>query len=104
MRDEFWNDWTCWRLKGAVLAADCPYPVESKFLLECVADSHLRQRTDGSPYPLLDVASVLVAAGKDPTAQYDRLPDEVPLHNPVADARQSARLLMEALRILCPAT
>jgi hypothetical protein len=38
----------------------------------------------------------MVAAGMDPMATYDRLPTE-PQHDPLGDARQSARLLMQAL-------
>ena len=40
----------------------------------------------------------MLCAGMDPMATYDRLPAELPRHDPLADARQSARLLVEALR------
>jgi hypothetical protein len=39
----------------------------------------------------------MLSAGMNPLATYDRTPSELPRHNPLADARQSARLLSEAL-------
>lgn len=96
MRDSFWSAWRAWHAKGAVLAADCPWPVEANFLSACVADRPGRRWWEG-PYPLVDVASVMLAAGMDPKAEYERLPDELPRHDPLADARQSARLLTAAV-------
>jgi hypothetical protein len=49
------------------------------------------------PYPLHEIASFMTAAGMDPMATYARLPDELPKHHPLADARQSARLLWLAV-------
>jgi hypothetical protein len=49
----------------------------------------------------MDIACQLypiLALGRDPLATNERLPDELPAHNPLCDARQSARLLIEALR------
>lgn len=97
LRDSFWAFWKAWERNGAVLAADCPWPVETNFLSECVADRP-DDRSLGGPYPLIDIASVLLAAWMDPKAEYDRLPDELPRHDPLADARQSARLLATALK------
>ena len=77
------------------MAADCCWPVEANFLAQCIADN--KQRTGDGPYPLLDVSSFLVATGSDPLKQYPRLPNELPAHNPLADARQSARLLRTCL-------
>jgi hypothetical protein len=99
VRDLFWWAWERWKANGAILAADCPWPVEARFLLACVADDPIAREWQG-PYPLIDVASVRLAAGFDPLATVDRLPDELPAHNPLADARQSARLLIEALSLL----
>jgi len=95
LRDTFWTEWIHWRAQGAVMVADCPWPVEARFLQACVDDEPARQAE--APYPLIDVASVLLAAGMDPIASYDRLPAELPKHDPVADATQSARLLLAAL-------
>jgi hypothetical protein len=96
VRALFWDWWLHWRKKGAVLAADCAWPVEARFLAACVDDDPAARQWEG-PYPLVDVGSVLLAAGLDPLGKYDRLPDELPEHDPLADARQSARLLCQAL-------
>lgn len=96
VRHEFWNAWMHWRAQGATLAADCPWPVEARFLAACV-DEAREARAALGPYPLIDVASVRLATGLDPLATEGRLPTEFPAHHPLADARQSARLLLEAL-------
>lgn len=98
VRDLFWNRWMSWRGNGAILAADCPWPVESRFLRQCVLDDFPDREWLG-PYPLIDIASVRFAAGLDPLGTTSRLEDELPVHHPLADARQSARLLLEALKI-----
>ena len=99
LRDRFWVSWKHWRAQGAMLAADCPWPVEANFLSACVADQAVQREWEG-PYPLIDVASVRLAARLDPLGTENRLPDELPAHCPEADAAQSARLLWEALRAL----
>jgi hypothetical protein len=39
----------------------------------------------------------MLLSGRDPLATYERLPNELPAHDPMADARQSARLWLECL-------
>jgi hypothetical protein len=99
VRDEFWKAYQRWKAQGAVLAADVPWPVEARFLTDCVRDQ-LGIRAWNGPYPLIDIASVRFAAGLDPIGTEERLPREEPAHDPLADARQSARLLVEALHTL----
>lgn len=96
VRRAFWSSWNEWKAKGATLAADVPWPVEARFLARCVDDNHESRERDG-PYPLIDVASVRLAVGLDPLETGPRLDNEKPQHDPLADARQSARLLIEAL-------
>lgn len=88
--------WLRWKEKKAWLAADCAWPVEANFLEEWVCNA-LPQREWQGPYPLIDIGSVLFAKGIDPLATHDRLPSELPAHDPLADARQSARLFIECL-------
>jgi hypothetical protein len=38
-----------------------------------------------------------MAVGMDPLGTNERLPNELPIHDPLADACQSARLLIQAL-------
>lgn len=92
VREKFAVEWRAWRAKGAVLCADCPYPVEAAFLLTC-------DLQEEGPYPLIDVGSVRLAVGLDPLGTEERHLNELPHHNPLCDARQSARLLFEALNI-----
>lgn len=102
VRDQFWNAYNdyFYGIPGmrTLLAADVPWPVESRFLHAVFADNPSRR--ERAPYPLIDIASVRLAAGLDPLATERRFPEELPAHNALADARQSARLLLEALRLI----
>jgi hypothetical protein len=96
VRKLFWDKWEYWKAQGARLAADVPWPVEVNFLSACIADDPITRNWQG-PYPLLDIASIRIGIGLDPLGTEERLPDELPIHHPLADARQSARLMREAL-------
>jgi hypothetical protein len=96
VRECFWDHWMFWKQHGAILVADCLWPVEARFLGACVDDDPANRNWQG-PYPFHELASIRLAAGLDPLGTEDRLPDEQPAHNALADARQSARLLIEAL-------
>jgi len=98
MRAAFWRRWQEWKGRGALLVADCAWPVEARFLAQCVDDNPIQREWEG-PYPLHDIASMQLARGVDPVAKLERKEDELPEHDPLADAKQSARLLLEAL---CP--
>lgn len=93
----FWHAWRQAQQKydDITLLTDCPFPVEAGFLREVV--TFLDLPMEESPYPLLDVGSVLLAVGEDPTGEFNRLARETPAHNPVCDARQSARIFVAAL-------
>ena len=97
LRNTFWSIWRHWADRGAVLVADCAWPVEANFLSACVKLNHAEREWRG-PYPLHDLASVLLALGHNPLAVTERQPDELPAHHPLMDARQSARQLLEALK------
>lgn len=97
VRDEFWRAWQYGKTKGALLVADCCWPVEARFLVACVDDDPKEREWDG-PYPLHDVASIILANGGDPMVKHLREPEELPEHDPMADARQSARLLLLHLK------
>ena len=95
LRLAFWQAWEKAKASGAEMAAECLWPVEARFLQDCIRDD--AQRLPTAPYPCHEIASVMLSAGMNPMATYDRTPSETPRHNPLADARQSARLLWEAL-------
>lgn len=96
VRDAFWEKWMHWKERGARAVADCCWPVEAGFFSACVKDN-LNDRLWHGPYPLLDLAPVLLVRGRDPLGEFARLENELPKHDPLADARQSARVFLEAL-------
>ena len=96
LRDGFWSAWEIAKSMGAQMVADCAWPVEARFLNDCVDDLPGFRKFDG-PYPLLDLSSVLLARGLDPLGEFQRTEHELPKHNPLADAKQSARILIEVL-------
>ena len=96
VRNRFWEQWLKWRDQGYIPWADCGWPVEANFLSACVQDNW-SDRCWAGPYPLMEIATVLQMAGMDPLGKYPRLPDEMPVHHPTCDARQSGRILFEAM-------
>jgi hypothetical protein len=102
VRDFFWKVWIDCKLQykdECLMAADCSWPVEARFLNQCVDDFPKARREQG-PYPFIDITSLILATGKDPLESFGRLTNELPEHNPLADARQSARILIESLKAL----
>lgn len=73
--------------KDCCPTSDCGVPVESNFLRACGLN----------PYPLHEVATALLLAGRDPVGTFERLPYELPKHHPMHDARQSGRILLECI-------
>lgn len=77
--------------------ADVPFPCETDLLQNL--DIYLmmggsEKRVSQAVYPLLDIASMLFARGFAPEYSYARIREnEFPVHNALADARQSARVL-----------
>ena len=96
VREKFWKEWRLADELGAKPFAECSYPVEANFLKFCVLDDYPNRRL-AAPYPLHDISTVMLCAGKNPMENYGRLENELPKHDPLADARQSARLLLESL-------
>jgi hypothetical protein len=96
LRTIFWAHAQYWTNQGASFWAECGCPVETNFLEACV-QADIETRNWQSPYPLHEIASVMTAAGINPIEPQPRLESEEPKHHPTADARQSARLLIEAL-------
>lgn len=93
MRDAFWS-WLTARQADACVVVDCGWPVEAGLLIACVNDDP--SRAFKGPYPMHEVASLLLAAGRDPMASYaDRVLSPEALaahrkHHPTDDARVSA--------------
>lgn len=98
LRDEFWKIWLKAKINGSVMAAECLYPVEAGLVAACVRDDPNRKQD--APYPFHEIASYMAAAGMNPMQSYSRTASEDVAHNPLCDARQSARLLSEAIQQL----
>lgn len=98
VRDAFWDEWQKAKAQynDIIMAVECGWPVEARFLCQVIDDAP-EVRQFAGPYPLEEIASYMTAAGMDPMVEYHRTPSELPKHNPLADARQSARLLAQAL-------
>jgi hypothetical protein len=98
IRDAFWTEWlnAKKRYPGIAMAGECIWPVEAGFVAQCVQHSPQTRKWEG-PYPFHEIASLMLAAGMDPMATYERTESEKPAHEPLADARLSARLLATAL-------
>jgi len=96
--NDFWWKWQSLQkvIPGIAMAAECGWPVEANFLEACIKQNE-KERCFQGPYPLHEIASFMVAAGMDPMATYERDGNELPKHDPLADANQSARLLFQAL-------
>lgn len=98
VRVAFWTAWRRWvnTEEGCELWVDCGWPVEARFLMACVEQDHTKREYSG-PYPLHEIGTLMVAFEIDPIVSVERLPDELPMHTPLTDARQSARVLQALL-------
>lgn len=95
MREAFWSFIQSWKAQGSCeIIADCGSPVEAHFWADCVKQD-INTRNYQGPYPLHELATRLLQVGLDPIGTFPRTESELPLHHPVKDARQSARLWLE---------
>lgn len=99
MREQFWLLWEQAKKQNAVMAVECGWPVEARFLAKCIEQDFPKRNFEG-PYPLHEIASYMAAAGMNPMGKYDRTPSEAREHDPLCDSRLSARLLSIALKKL----
>lgn len=99
VRTEFWKVLQLWKARGATLWADCAWPVEARFLAQCV-DDDVKARGWEGPYPLHEIATLALMCGRDPLVTLDRLPNELPQHHPLNDARQSARVMIDYMQAI----
>lgn len=104
VRDRFWNYWLYTKsninYQNLLMAAECVWPVETNFLGQCFSDGIVAEKLIASPYPLIDICNWMAAAGMDPMKNYERLENELPVHHPLGDIRQSARLFQMSLNRL----
>jgi hypothetical protein len=102
LRTGFWEWYAQHKPAANYVLANNPYPVEARFLLACQADDPETRYTE-HPFPLIDLASLLVAGGITTKPSKDAFmaavigdtPDEA--HNPKWDAWITARAALRAL-------
>ncbi|HEY9598498.1 MAG TPA: hypothetical protein V6D33_12590 [Cyanophyceae cyanobacterium] len=96
IRFRFFEKWLYWREQGATLWADCGWPVEGRFLANCVSDNLPINYWSG-PYPLQEIATVRTMIGRDPIEPYEL--SEEQRHNPLAECEYIAPLLVDWLSV-----
>ncbi len=104
MRTAFW----AWFKEAKSLAdfvlVDNGYPVEARFLISC-QDDNLDERYWDHPYPLLDLAGMLLQVGEKPLTVRSKFAadkiqgQKVMRHNPRWDAWVSAQAALKALEL-----
>ena len=113
---EMQRDFVSWlcdamaRNKNAIVLVDAGFPVDCNFLYNAIRSGssesgHKWIREKYSPYPLIDLASVLAGAGLDPDANRIEMASSLTKstiatssHHPVWDAETSAVCLVLAIR------
>ena len=103
LRHDFWQ----WYLRAEpgidyVLVSN-GYPVEYRFLLQCQEDD-LDTRYWQHPFPILDLTSILLATGHDPSAKSKLIgqivqENKFARHHPLDDAKIAALAAFNALRL-----
>ncbi|MDB6140406.1 MAG: hypothetical protein JWO94_3478 [Verrucomicrobiaceae bacterium] len=103
LRDDFWA-WFSRHKEQCHVFADCGWPSEARFFI-ALAEDDLESRYTSGPYPLHDVATLMLACGADPdTNREDFVGIAVEMrgrkHDPWWDALVSARCALQALASL----
>ncbi len=102
LRESFW----VWYLKAEqesdyVLVSN-GYPVEYRFLLKC-QEENLEERYWQHPFPLLDLSSLLIMVGEEPSSKSELLAEIVKeggylRHNPLDDSKITALAAFAAFK------
>lgn len=98
LRNKFWEFYMKYR-EDSIIVADCPYPVEYNLFKKCINDDFDNRKWLG-PYPFMDIASVLFIKGIEPLKDRDIIINKQNIlkHNPLEDARTSAKVLIKILQ------
>lgn len=103
LRSDFWRWYLQTEPKSDYVLVSNGYPVEYRFLIQCQEDD-LDNRYWDHPFPILDLTSILLATGHDPSAKSQLISGIVregnfSRHNPLDDATIAARAALKALKI-----
>ena len=91
LRKDFLQQWNRLKKDGVILIGDCIYPVETNFMAKVFEDVVINDVSD-SPY-IYDINLIQELNG----IRLPFLPSELPHHNPLNDAKQSARVFINAI-------
>jgi hypothetical protein len=101
MRSAFWEWFKAAKEQADYVLVDNGYPVEARFLIDC-QDDNIDERYWDHPYPLLDLAGILLQVGEKPLTVRSKYAEErlgnqkVNRHNPRWDAWVSVQAALKA--------
>ena len=104
MREAFWRWYVPAEATSDYVLVSNGYPVEYRFLIDC-QDANLDERYWQHPFPILDLASLLIAVGQEPGAYKNQLRKKVRKgasfvqHHPFDDAKLAALIAFEAFNV-----
>ena len=101
LREAFWEWYLQTEPKADYVVVSNGYPVEYRFLLQC-QEENLAERYWQHPFPILDLTSLLLASGHDPSGKsslINRIVREggYKRHHPLHDAKIAILAAFEAL-------
>lgn len=102
LREAFWRWYVQAEPKADYVLVSNGYPVEYRFLIKC-QEENLEERYWQHPFPILDLFSLLIQAGIDPSEKgrmKSRLAESISFkqHNPLDDAKITALLAFESFK------
>lgn len=103
LRESFWRWYLQAEQKADYVLVSNGYPVEYRFLIKC-QDENLEERYWQHPFPILDLASLLIQAGIE-FSDKGHLKNEILKsggylrHNPLDDAKVAALLAFESFKL-----
>lgn len=103
LREAFWQWYLQAEPQADYVLVSNGYPVEYRFLLKC-QEENLDERYWLHPFPILDLTSILIGAGQNPTDKnqlVSRLASKHKLsrHHPLHDAKLTALTAFEVLNL-----
>ncbi len=104
LRFAFWNWYELYN-KDSFIFVNTGYPVEARFLLSSY-DEDPKKRMEIQPYPLYDLATLLLVSGFDPKLSSEETVAEeirgriIEKHNPLWDSEIGALCVLKVLRNL----
>jgi len=103
LRHDFWQWYLEAEPKSDYVLVSNGYPVEYRFLQQCQEDD-LEARYWQHPFPILDLTSILLATGHDPSAKSKLIADIIregkfARHHPLDDAKVAVLAAFKALKL-----